>query len=182
MQAFRGEILTVGHSTRPPGELEQLLRGHGVRLLVDVRAHPGSRRAPHFGREPLARSLATARVQYAHLPELGGRRRPAPGSPNSGWTNEQFRGYADHMASAEFGRGLSRLEAAAAERPTCVMCAEGPWWRCHRRLLADALVVRGWSVGHIGAGPEPIPHELTEFAVVEGSRITYPQPQASLGM
>jgi uncharacterized protein (DUF488 family) len=179
MQALGGEILTVGHSTRAPGELEQLLRAHGVELLVDVRAHPGSRRMPQFGREPLERSLAAAGIEYAHVAELGGRRRPVPESPNEGWTNDQFRGYADHMASAEFDRGLAWLEEAAARRRACVMCAEAPWWRCHRRLLADVLVVRGWSVRHIGVG-EPAPHELTEFAVSEGSRIVYPRRQRSL--
>ena len=179
MQAVRREILTVGHSTRPPGELERLLRGHGVELVVDVRAHPGSRRMPHFGHEPLGRSLAAAGIEYRHVAELGGRRRPAPESPNGGWTNDQFRGYADQMASAEFDRGLAWLEDAAMRRRACVMCAEAPWWRCHRRLLADALVVRGWSVSHVGAG-EPVRHELPDFAVVEGTRIVYPRGPRSL--
>jgi uncharacterized protein (DUF488 family) len=181
MQALRGEILTVGHSTRPPGELEQLLRDHGAELVVDVRAHPGSRRMPHFGRQSLERSLADVGIEYAHVAELGGRRRPAPESPNEGWTKDPFRGYADHMASPEFDRGLAWLEDAAARRRACVMCAEAPWWRCHRRLLADALVVRGWSVRHIGVG-EPASHELTEFAVVEGTRIVYPRRQRPLAM
>jgi uncharacterized protein (DUF488 family) len=178
METFGGEILTVGHSTRSPGELEQLLRDHDVELVVDVRAHPGSRRMPHFGRQPLERSLAAIGVGYRHVLELGGRRRPAPESPNDGWTNDQFRGYADHMASPEFDRGLAWLEDAAVKRRACVMCAEAPWWRCHRRLLADALVARGWSVTHIGVG-EPARHELTDFAVVEGGRVIYPRRQLS---
>ena len=175
-----GEILTVGHSTRAPGELEDLLGRHGVEVVLDVRAHPRSRRVPHFGREPLERSLAAARIGYLHLPELGGRRRPAPASPNAAWRNEAFRGYADHMASPEFARGLSRAEAAAGERRACLMCAEALWWRCHRRLVADALSVRGWRVLHVAGAGEPEPHLLPAFAVVEGGRITYPPAQGSL--
>ena len=180
MPADRDEILTVGHSTRAPGELEAVLDGHAVAVVLDVRAHPGSRRMPHFGREALEGSLAGAGLDYEHLPELGGRRRPAPESPNGGWRNEQFRGYADHMATAEFQRGLVRAMAAARERRCALMCAEAPWWRCHRRLTADALVVRGWRVLHvIGAGP-PTAHELTEFAVLDGELITYPPAQATI--
>lgn len=180
MQASGAEILTIGHSTREPGELEALLGRHGVELLVDVRAHPGSRRLPQFGRTALERSLAEAGIDYLHLPELGGRRRPAPDSRNSGWRNEQFRGYADHMASEGFERGLRRLSDAAGQRRPCLMCAEAPWWRCHRRLLADALVTSGWRVLHVIGEGEPSEHELTDFAVVEGKRILYPPQQTSL--
>jgi uncharacterized protein (DUF488 family) len=181
MGALDGEILTVGHSTREPGELEDLLVGHGVGTVLDVRAHPGSRRLPHFGREALARSLAAAGIEYEHLPALGGRRQPLPDSPNGGWRNEQFKGYADHMATADFKRGLDRAMAAGRERRSALMCAEAAWWRCHRRLVADALVVRGWRVLHVmGSGP-PTAHELSELAVVDGRSITYPPAQASLG-
>ncbi|MBA2566617.1 MAG: DUF488 domain-containing protein [Thermoleophilaceae bacterium] len=182
VQAARDEILTVGHSTRGPDELEQLLRAHGVAVVLDVRAHPGSRRMPHFGREALERSLAAADIGYEHLPELGGRRRPTPDSPNGGWRNEQFQGYADHLATAGFERGLERAMAAARKDRCALMCAEAPWWRCHRRLMADALVVRGWRVLHVmGAGP-PTRHEPTEFAVVDGERITYPPAQTTIDL
>lgn len=180
MGALGGEILTVGHSIREPGELEELLAGQGVETVLDVRAHPASQRVPHFGREALERSLGAAGIGYEHLPALGGRRRPLPDSPNGGWRNEQFQGYADHMASADFERGLDRAMAVGRERRSALMCAEAAWWRCHRRLVADALVVRGWHVLHVmGPGP-PAPHELTELAVVDGRSITYPPAQASL--
>ena len=173
------EILTVGHSTREPGELERVLGAHGVELVVDVRAHPGSRRMPHFGREALRRSLAAAGIGYLHLPPLGGRRRPVPGSPNAGWRNEAFRGYADHLATPPFAAGLEQLEREARERRACLMCAEALWWRCHRRLVADVLTVRGWRVLHIAGAEEPEPHELPEFAAVAAGRITYPPAQGS---
>jgi uncharacterized protein (DUF488 family) len=142
--------------------------------VADVRAHPGSRRLPHFARERLARTLDDAGIAYLHLAELGGRRRPRPDSPHAGWRNAAFRGYADHMASEEFACGLARLEAAARERRTAVMCAEGLWWRCHRRLVADALVARGWVVFHIEPAGGIAAHELPPFAVVRDGTVAYP--------
>jgi uncharacterized protein (DUF488 family) len=143
---------------------------HGVVAIADVRRFPRSRRHPHFNTETLATELA----RYEHLPELGGRRRPVPGTVNDGWEVEAFRGYADHMATAEFARGIERLQALATEVPTAVMCAEAPWWRCHRRLVCDALLVRGWDVRHILPDGRLAAHELTPFAVVDGTQITYP--------
>ncbi len=159
-------------------ELVALLRAHGVEAIADVRRFPGSRRLPHFNAEALRAALGTA---YQHFPELGGRRSRVPGSPNGGWEVAAFQGYADHMASEEFARGLQRLEAWAAERSVAVMCAEAPWWRCHRRLLADALLVRGWEVRHILGAREAAAHELTEFALVQDEQLTYPPRQLSLG-
>jgi uncharacterized protein (DUF488 family) len=176
----RPRIFTVGHSTQDLLGLLGLLRAHGVEALADVRAHPGSRRMPRFNREELGRELAGRGIGYRHLAELGGRRRPAPGGPNQGWQVEAFRGYADHMASAEFEAGLERLQAMARERPTAIMCAEGLWWRCHRRLVADALVTRGWDVIHIAPDGGATAHELTSFAVPDGMRLTYPPAQAPL--
>ena len=144
--------------------------------IADVRRFPRSRRHPHFNTEALAEELP----RYAHFPELGGRRRAVPGSPNDGWEVAAFQGYADHLATPEFATGLARLEGLAREVPTAVMCAEGPWWRCHRRLVCDALLVRGWDVRHILPGGGLTAHELTEFAVVDGERITYPAPQLRL--
>lgn len=181
MGAVGDEILTVGHSTRGPGELEGLLAAHGIRTVLDVRAHPGSRRVPHFGREPLERSLTAAGIGYEHLPSLGGRRRPVAGSPNGAWRNAQFQGYADHMATGAFERGLERAMAVARERRCALMCAEAQWWRCHRRLVADALVVRGWRVLHVMGPGAPVPHELSDIAVVDGDSIIYPPAQGSLG-
>jgi uncharacterized protein (DUF488 family) len=142
-----------------------------------VRRFPGSKRLPHFNAEALRAALGDA---YQHFPELGGRRSRVPGSPNGGWEVAAFQGYADHMASDEFARGLARLEAWAAGRSVAVMCAEAPWWRCHRRLLADALLVRGHEVRHIMDTREAAPHELTEFAHVEDGRVTYPPAQLTL--
>jgi uncharacterized protein (DUF488 family) len=171
------EALTVGHSTHSLEAFAELLAGHGAEALADVRAHPGSRRLPHFGRETLERELP---VRYEHFPELGGRRRPRPDSPNAGWEVEAFRGYADHMASPEFAAGLQRLETLAAVRRTAIMCAEGLWWRCHRRLVADALTVRGWRVLHVGPDGRTTEHSLPEFAVVEDGRLSYPPAQSEL--
>jgi uncharacterized protein (DUF488 family) len=145
-------LFTVGHSTRKLEELVELLRGAGVTLVVDVRRFPGSRRHPQFGRERLAAGLAEAGIGYRHEPALGGRRPPRSDSPNTAWRNDQLRGYADHMASAEFVAGLAALQAAAAEQPTAVLCAEADPRDCHRQLLADAMEVAGWEVVHLLAG------------------------------
>jgi uncharacterized protein (DUF488 family) len=169
------ELYTVGHSTHAIEAFLALLEGAGVEAIADVRRYPGSRRNPQFAAAALRASLAEAGRDYHELgEELGGRRRPAKGSPNGGWRVEQFRGYADHMASAVFADGLERLERIAAARPTAVMCAEGDWHRCHRRMVADAMLVRGWHVAHLRPGGELEAHELTGFAVVAGERITYP--------
>jgi uncharacterized protein (DUF488 family) len=176
----RPRIFTVGHSTHELPELVELLRAHGVGAVADVRAHPGSRRMPRFNREALERELPGRGLRYLHLPELGGRRRPAAGGANRGWQVEAFRGYADHMASDEFAAGLERLEAIARRQPAAVMCAEGLWWRCHRRLVADALVISGWEVVHIAPDGGATVHELTSFAVPDGGRLTYPPAQGSL--
>jgi uncharacterized protein (DUF488 family) len=180
-RAARDLIRTIGHSTRERDELVALLRAHRVDALADVRRFPGSKRLPHFNAEALGEALPAAGIAYEHYPELGGRRSRLPGSPNGGWENAAFQGYADHMASEEFTRGIARLEAWAGERRVAVMCAEAPWWRCHRRLLADALLVRGWSVRHILGSERAPEHELTEFAQVDGERLTYPPRQLSLG-
>jgi uncharacterized protein (DUF488 family) len=174
------EILTVGHSTHQSGAFVELLRGAGAELVVDVRRYPGSRRMPWFGAAPLSASLEAAGIGYEHAEELGGRRAPAPDSPNGAWRVAQFQGYADHMATPEFREALARLERAARERRTAVMCAEADWRRCHRRLISDALVVRGWDVLHLGPSGELEPHSLTAWAVVDGDRVTYPLSQERL--
>ena len=174
-------VYTVGHSTRPADELLGLLTPAGVKQVADVRAFPSSRRHPQFNRGALAEWLADAGIAYLHIPGLGGRREPVPGSRNDGWQERAFRGYADHMPSAEFLAALAVLETGAHELPTAIMCAEAVWWRCHRRLIADALVVRGWRVEHLGAGAAVTVHELTGFAVVEADgTLGYPAAQTSL--
>src|SRR3954467_11654397 len=174
-------IFTIGHSTHEADAFLELLRGARIELLVDVRRFPSSRRLPWFNSGDLERSLRNAGVEYLHLEALGGRRDPVPDSPNGGWRVGQFRGYADHMATPGFGDAVDRLTALARERRTAVMCAEAQWSRCHRRLLSDALLVRGWDVEHVGARGELAGHDLTDFAVADGERLTYPPPQLTLG-
>jgi len=174
---------TIGHSTRSQDELLGLLGEAGLRTLADVRAFPSSRRHPQFDEGALSHWLPEAGIGYVQLPQLGGRRAPIPGSPNGGWREPGFRGYADHMSSPEFSAGLVRLEELACERPTAIMCAEAVWWRCHRRLIADALTVRGWRVEHLGLGGRTAIHELPTFAVVRhGTALSYPPPQSSLSV
>ena len=172
-------VFTIGHSTHEPEAFGELLDRHGVELLVDVRRYPGSRRVPWTNPGQLERQLA---IPYLHLVGLGGRREPAPDSPNGYWNDDAFRGYADHMASEEFAAAFERLARLAGERRAAVMCAEGPWSRCHRRLLSDALVVGGFEVQHIDPGGGAQAHELTDGAVVEGDRLLYPPAQGRLAL
>ena len=174
-------VYSIGHSTRSAEELLSLLQEADVKLVADVRAFPSSRRHPQFNRPALAEYLRAAGIGYQHIPGMGGRRSPVSDSPNGGWHETAFQGYADHMATAEFRRALADLAAAARETATAIMCAEAGWWRCHRRLIADALVVRGWRVEHLGIGEGLAVHELTEFAVVSPDReLTYPPAQRRL--
>ncbi len=174
-------IYTIGHSTRSEQEVLALLGEAAVKLVADVRAFPSSRRHPQFNRDALAAWLGNAGIEYVHLPGLGGRRAPAPDSGNGGWQESAFRGYADHMRSVEFQDALAELELLARDSPAAIMCAEAVWWRCHRRLIADALVARGWRVEHLGIGGTGVRHELPEFAVVgSGGAVTYPPQQATL--
>lgn len=167
-------ILTAGHSTRPIGEFLGLLRAHGVELVADVRTVPRSRRNPQFNREALPASLAAEGIEYLHMPELGGLRRPRKDSINSAWRNESFRGYADYMQTPEFAAALARLIELGSGRRVAVMCAEAVPWRCHRSLIADALAARGIEVRHIMSETQARPHEVTPFARIEGNRVTYP--------
>jgi uncharacterized protein (DUF488 family) len=166
-------VYTIGHSVRPVDAFLALLARHGVRHVVDVRRYPGSRRHPQFGSAQLASSLRDAAIAYAHFPELGGRRTGSPDSPNAGWRNASFRGYADYMSAGEFAAALDRLRAIARAERTAIMCAEALPWRCHRSLIADALVARGDAVFHI-MDAELRPHALSAFAKVDGDRVTYP--------
>lgn len=173
---------TVGHAAHPIGEFVSLLTSCGIRVLADVRRAPGSRHAPQFNGDALAVLLRASGIGYVHVPELGGWRKVRADSPNGGWANRSFRAYADHMATPEFERGMERLLAAAAAGPVACMCAEGMWWRCHRRLLSDALVVRGHEVVHILPDGRREPHSLTTGAVAQGWRLTYSPQQPSLGI
>jgi uncharacterized protein (DUF488 family) len=152
-----------------------------VRGLVDVRSVPRSRRHPQFSADALSASLPEEGIDYRHERALGGFRRPRPDSPNGGWEQAAFQGYADYMQSEEFSEALERLERWGRKLRTCVMCAEAQWWRCHRRLISDALLIRDWEVRHLGLRPEPVEHELTSFAVVGPEHsLTYPRAQGEL--
>ena len=166
-------FFTVGHSTRSLEELTALLHEHEVTLLADVRTIPGSRRMPHFNQAALASALPRRGVDYVHLPELGGLRRPRPDSPNTGWRNASFRGYADYMAGQGFQDALERLIDLSQNRRVAIMCAEALPWRCHRSLIADALLIRGIDVCHILGPGSAQAHRLTPFARVERDRLTY---------
>ena len=157
-------------------ELIALLDRNEVKLLVDIRTAPGSRRMPHFAKAAMELSLPVAGIAYLHMPELGGLRKPLRESLNTGWRNDGFRGYADYMQTPDFWAALGRLEEMAAQRRTAIMCAEAVPWRCHRSLVSDALTARGVDVRHITGAGEPSAHRLTPFAVVEQGRVTYPPP------
>lgn len=176
-----GPIFTIGHSTRSLDELVALLRAHGVERVVDVRTVPRSRRHPHFWREALAESLPRNGIEYLHLRRLGGLRKPwKEGSPNGAWRNESFHGYADHMQTDEFAAALAELIELARHGRVAVMCAEAVPWRCHRSLIADALVARGFEVRHILTARRADRHKPTPFARFEGTRVTYPPQQLDL--
>ena len=178
-------VYTVGHSDRPIGAFLKLLHAHGVELLADVRRFPGSRKHPQYGRDALRVALGDAGVGYAFLGEtLGGRRPrslPPEDSPNGGLASPSFRNYADYMLTPEFRAGVDDLLALAARQTMCVMCSEGWWVKCHRRLLADDLVSRGVEVRHISSRVRADPHHLDPLAVVVGGPVTYPPGGAPPG-
>lgn len=167
-------VFTVGHSTRPIRTFIRLLKAHGVRRVIDVRTVPRSRHNPQFERKRLAASLHNARLHYTHLPGLGGLRRPRPGSSNTGWRNLSFRGYADYVQTREFADSLAKCVSLVSREPTALMCAEAVPWRCHRSLIADALRVRGITTLEIVSAARTRPLELTPWARVVGTQLTYP--------
>ncbi len=169
-------IYTIGHSTRTIEQFLDMLKAHDIQEVVDVRTVPKSRRNPQFGQDALATSLKDAGIEYTHLKKLGGLRRPARDSINTGWQNESFRGFADYMATTEFQEGLRELEDIAKGKRVAIMCAEAVTWRCHRSLIADALVTQGWQVLHIQSKKTAKPHELTSFLKVQDGKWIYPAP------
>jgi len=173
-------LLTVGHSNRGIQALLTLLAAHGVEVVADVRRHPVSRRHPHFEGAALERSLVEAGVGYVHLPELGGMRAPRADSPHTALADGPFRGYADHMASDEFARGLARLLSLATDRRTAAMCAEADPAHCHRSLLSDLLLVRGHAVAHIVDAGRARPHALHPHAHAGGGTLVYDGAQRRL--
>ena len=167
-------VLTVGHSTRPLEEFVHLLDAHGVQLLVDVRTVPRSRHNPQFNKESLPRELEPAGIAYTHMPSLGGLRHPRKDSLNLGWRNAGFRGFADYMQTPAFKAALTNLIMMAEKERVAIMCTEALPWRCHRSLIADALLARGVRVEDVFSLTSTQPHRQTPFAHVFGTEVTYP--------
>jgi uncharacterized protein (DUF488 family) len=169
-------VYTIGHSARPIEEFIGLLQENGIGCVLDIRTVPRSRHNPQFNRDTLPESLAAAGIAYRHIAGLGGLRHARPDSPNGGWRNASFRGYADYMQTDEFESNVEALVELARTERCVLMCAEAVPWRCHRSMVADALVSRGIRVEHI-MGPHKLkPHALTPFAHVQGTHISYPPP------
>ena len=167
-------VCTIGHSNRTIEEFIGLLRQNGVECLLDIRTVPKSRHNPQFGQDQLAASLAEAGIEYRYMRGLGGLRRPRKDSENTGWRNLSFRGYADYMQTEEFAENVDSVAELGRSKCCALMCAEAVPWRCHRSLVADALLVRGVHVDDIIDARQRRPHKMTPFACVEGLRITYP--------
>jgi len=168
-------VFTIGHSTMAAGAFITLLRDDRVAVVVDIRTIPRSRHNPQFESKALEKSLRESGIDYVWMRGLGGLRRPLTNSRNLGWRNASFRGFADYMQTHEFHENLEKLIEIISTRQAAVMCAEAVPWRCHRSLLADALLVRGFEVKHIIGRSPPRPHSLTRFAKVVGGEITYPE-------
>lgn len=166
-------IWTIGHSTRTIDEFISLLKENEIKLLVDVRAFPGSKRYPQFNKDGLAQSLNAHGIRYEHFPELGGRRKPKLDSHNTAWRNASFRGYADYMETEPFQKGIERLFDVAKAGPTAIMCAEAVWWRCHRSLIADYLKSRGLEVMNILGENKAEPHPYTSAARIVDGELSY---------
>ncbi len=168
-------IYTVGHSNRTTREFMKVLRAFGIEKLVDIRHYPGSRHCPQFGKARLRQNLRRNQIEYTHLEDLGGRRRPDKTSQsNAGWRSPQFRGYADHMATPEFRAALRELVDLAKKERVVIMCSEAVPWRCHRSLVGDALLAQGFEVVDLFSEKVAKPHKLIPFARVSGKKVTYP--------
>ena len=167
-------IWTIGHSTREIDEFISLLKENQIKLLVDVRAFPGSKRYPQFNKETLAESLNANGIRYEHFPELGGKRKSKADSRNTAWRNASFRGYADYMETEQFQKGIARLlEVAEKAGPTAIMCAEAVWWRCHRSLISDYLKAHGVEVLHILGAIKVEPHPYTSAVRIVNGELSY---------
>lgn len=169
-----GPIFTIGHSTRSIDEFIRILKAFEVTYLADIRTVPRSRTNPQFNKDSLPESLQSANISYTHMSGLGGLRKTSANSPNSGWRNLSFRGYADYMQTAEFAASLDELIEMSKRGRAAIMCAEAVPWRCHRSLVGDALLVRGYEVADIMSETKSQLHRLTSFAAVSGKVITYP--------
>ena len=166
-------IFTIGHSTRSPEHFITMLQSFEIKVLVDIRNYPGSKRYPHFNKENLEASMPANGIQYVHIKLLGGRRTPKKDSKNIAWKNVAFRGYADYMATDDFKKGIEELEALVANQRTAYMCSEAVWWRCHRALVSDYLKTNGWTVYHIMETGKAAEHIYTKPAKIIDGKLFY---------
>jgi uncharacterized protein (DUF488 family) len=174
-------IWTIGHSTRTIEEFIDALQANGIKIVADVRLLPGSKRCPQFNKEELAKSLRQDGIGYEHFPELGGRRKAWKDSHNTAWRNKSFRGYADHMETAEFAGGIARLqEMGGSHGASAIMCAEAVWWKCHRGLISDYLKAHGVEVIHIIDASKTEPHPFTSAARIVEGKLCYSRNQPEL--
>ena len=173
-------MFTVGHSTHPIDAFVEILQAHGVKQLVDIRTIPKSRHNPQFNQETLSASLRKQKIAYVHMKDLGGLRRPHPDSPNAGWKNSSFRGYADYMQTGPFKEALDKLIAVSKKHPTAIMCAEALPWKCHRSLVSDSLTAKGIPVEHLLSPQKRQPHTMTPFAKVQNGELLYPKDKQQL--
>jgi uncharacterized protein (DUF488 family) len=168
------DVYTLGFSTREWDETVEILRSYSIERLIDIRTLPGSKRTPQFNLEHMKVAFPKAGIDYVHMKELGGLRKPRKDSINLGWRNDSFRGYADYMQTPEFDSAVLRLEQFIRGKTSVFACTEAVFWRCHRQLVADVLVSRGLRVGHIFSATKVEPHKITNFARVANGRVTYP--------
>lgn len=175
------EVWTIGHWTCPESVFIEPLQSVGIELLIDVRAHPGSRRSPQFNAEEMPEWLAPVGIDYVRLPKLGGRRARQDVDPsiNAGWRNDSFKNYADYTLSSEYEEGIGRLTDLAAKHRVALMCGEPMPWRCHRLLIANTLTARGWTVWHLNTKTQPYRHELGRWGAIpivdSNGRVSYPE-------
>lgn len=166
-------LYTIGHSTHPIDEFIEMLKHFGIKMLVDIRRFPGSRKYPQFNKDSLVQSLEQAEIGYRHIEQLGGRRKSHPDSLNINWHNESFRAYADYMEDEAFKEGIKELESYAHAQLTAFMCSEALWWRCHRSMVADYLKAKGWEVIHIFSGNKTEIHPYTSPARIINGELSY---------
>lgn len=169
----QNSIWTIGHSTRTLEEFIMLLNSFQIELLVDIRRYPNSKRYPYFNKEALQQSLPEQNIAYAHLVNLGGRRKPRLDSHNTGWRVAAFRGYADYMETNDFKIAIKELESSGNENRVAFMCSEAVWWSCHRSLVSDYLKFNGWLVWHIMGQGKAEEHPYTRPAIVSGDNLLY---------
>ena len=169
-------IWTIGHSTRSLEELLTMLHSFNIEIVADVRHFPGSRKYPHFNKESMEVTLPQNNIQYTHISSLGGRRKVNPGSRNTAWKNNAFRGYADYMETDIFKEGIIELAGKALKQRTAFMCSEAVWWRCHRSMIADYLKLQGWKVMHIMDVAKAQEHPYTSPARIVDGELNYSEP------